>query len=157
MAHPIGESDTGIDFIEIGDLDGDGWLDVLAVTQGDNLLKWFRRPADPAAQDFPWEVFNMVQYSSLTPTAVDIADVDLNGWEDVVAVAAGRIRWFTPLGQSPYDPWSEVYVADDTTSEVNSVHAVDIDGDGRMDIIATLDRPGVDEDALVWFHNEPVE
>jgi hypothetical protein len=153
---PIGESDTGIDIIEIGDLDGDGLEDVLTMTQGDKLLKWFRRPPDPAAQDFPWEVYNLVQYSDATPTAFDIADLDLNGQLDVVAAAGGLIRWFTPP-DSPYDPWTEVFVANDVTSDVNSIHAVDIDEDGRLDITVTLDRPGVDDDVVVWLKNEKTE
>jgi hypothetical protein len=151
--HPIGESDSGIKLIEIGDLDGDGLEDVLATTEADMVLRWFKRPKDPAAQEFPWEVFNMVQFSAETPSAMHIADVDLNGQIDVVAGAAGRVRWFTPTGQSPFQAWSEQFVANDTETIVNSIHAVDIDGDDRLDIAATLDREGVDLDAVIWMRN----
>lgn len=167
---PIGESDAGFDFVEIGDLDGDGFEDVLAVGQADRLLRWFHRPKDPAAQDFPWDVFNMVQFTELIPTAVDIADVDNNGQLDVVAAAGGRIRWFTPLGQSPFEPWSEQFVANDPMipdgggassgapfPPINSIHAVDIDADGRLDIAATLDREGVNNDLVAWFLNRERE
>ncbi len=168
--HPIGESDAGLDILEIGDLDGDGFNDVLALGQADRLLRWFRRPLDPAAQTFPWDVFNIVQYTTLTPTALEIADLDADGQLDVVAAAGGSLRWFTPVGTSPFEPWSEQFVVDDpligATSgtvgsspffPINSVHAVDIDGDGRLDITATFDREGVDNDVLVWFQNTEVE
>ena len=168
--HPIGESDPGFDFIEIGDLDGDGFNDVLALGQSDRVLRWFRRPLDPVKQDFPWEVFNMVQYSTLVPTAMEIADVDGDGQLDVVAAAGGHIRWFTPLGTSPFDPWSEQFVVSDPMLgdssatvgsspffPINSVHAVDIDGDGRLDIVGTFDREGVNNDEIVWFRNTEVE
>ncbi|MCG3138507.1 MAG: hypothetical protein HJJLKODD_02372 [Phycisphaerae bacterium] len=164
--HPIGESDTGLDLFETGDLDGDGFEDMLGLTKGDLLIKWYRHPKNPAAQQFPWEVYNLVQYNNLVPTALDIADVDGNGQQDVVAAADGRLRWFTPLGQSPYDPWSEQFVIDDPAipdgagvggeapyPPINSVQAVDIDGDGRLDIAATFDRAGVNDDALIWFQN----
>lgn len=168
--HPIGESDAGLDILEIGDLDGDGFNDVLALGQSDRLLRWFQRPLDPAAQDFPWDVFNIVQYTTLTPTALEIADLDANGQLDVIVAAGGSLRWFTPLGASPFETWSEQAVVDDVlignTSgtvgsspffPINSVHAVDIDGDGRLDITATFDREGQDNDILVWFRNTEIE
>ncbi len=164
--HSIGESEAGLDIIEIGDLDGDGLEDVLALGKADRLLRWFRHPKDAGAQYFPWDVYNIVQYSELTPSAMEIADVDGDGQMDIVAAADGRIRWFTPLGESPYQPWSEQFVINDTlisdgagtASEsayppINSVHAVDINGDGRMDIAATFDRAGTDNDAVIWFEN----
>ena len=168
--NPIGESDAGLDILEIGDLDGDGFNDVLALGQSDRLLRWFRRPLDPAAQSFPWDVFNIVQYSDLVPTAMEIADLDGNGQLDIVAAAGGHIRWFTPLGDSPFESWSEQFVVSDAllgdasdtvgTSPffpINSVHAVDIDGDGRLDIVGTFDRAGTDNDLIVWFQNTEVE
>jgi hypothetical protein len=39
---------------------------------------------------------------------------------------------------------------------INSVHAVDIDDDGFVDLVATFDRSGLSgltNDALVWFRN----
>ncbi|MCZ6653495.1 MAG: VCBS repeat-containing protein [Planctomycetota bacterium] len=168
--HPIGESDAGFDFVEIGDLDDDGFSDVLTLGQADGVLRWFRRPLDPAAQSFPWEVFNIVQYSTLVPTAMEIADLDGNGQLDIVAAAGGHIRWFTPLGDSPFESWSEQFVVSDSMIgdssatvgsspffPINSVHAVDIDGDGRLDIVATFDREGTDNDLIVWFQNTEIE
>ncbi len=168
--HPIGESDAGFDFVEIGDLDGDGFNDVLALGQSDRLLRWFRRPLDPVKQDFPWEVFNIVQYSTLVPTAMEIADVNVDGQLDIVAAAGGHIRWFTPLNDSPFESWSEQFVVSDSMLgdssatvgsspffPINSVHAVDIDDDGRLDIVATFDREGTDNDLIVWFRNNEIE
>jgi hypothetical protein len=167
---PIGESDAGLDILEIGDLDGDGFNDVLALGQSDRLLRWFRRPLDPSAQTFPWDVFNMVQYTTLVPTALEIADINVDGQLDVIAAAGGHLRWFTPLGTSPFESWSEQFVATDSLIgdnsatvgsspffPINSVHAVDINGDGRLDITATLDRTGTDNDAIVWFQNNEIE
>jgi hypothetical protein len=50
----------------------------------------------------------------------------------------------TTAGGSPFAP-------------INSVHAADIDGDGRPDIAATLDRDGVNDDIVVWLKNTSIE
>ena len=44
----------------------------------------------------------------------------------------------------------------DTSTNINSLLIVDLDGDGRNDIIGTLDRrsgAGLSDDRLVWYRN----
>ena len=111
-----------------------------------------------------------MQYSELVPTAMEIADLNVDGQLDIVAAAGGHIRWFTPLGDSPFESWSEQFVVSDSMIgdasatvgsspffPINSVHAVDIDDDGRLDIVATFDREGTDNDVIVWFQNTEIE
>ncbi|MCB0069089.1 MAG: prepilin-type N-terminal cleavage/methylation domain-containing protein, partial [Caldilineaceae bacterium] len=94
------------------------------------------------------------------------------------AVAAGgAVAWFTPYGatrtSSVYDFWLESLLVDDDANNgittdpnanphatgqtlINTLIVVDVDGDGKNDIIATLDDgalSGLSNDALVLFHN----
>jgi hypothetical protein len=44
----------------------------------------------------------------------------------------------------------------DTSTHINELLVVDLDGDGRMDIVGTLDRrsgSGLSDDRLVWYRN----
>ncbi len=208
----IGQVDTGADVIALGDIDGDGFDDVLVRSTEGQIVQWFRRPnplvvqpefppndAVPDRFNFTWPVFTLTEFTGQEPEAIAIGDVNGDGQMEIIGAAEGAVLWYDgTLGNSVYDPWapntiiqdsppadadattapaaapsagvaggdtpgsqpppgSGVGVATfDTSTHVNTLLVVDLDADGRNDIIGTLDRrvgAGLSDDRLVWYRN----
>jgi hypothetical protein len=180
---PVGQMDTGADMLEVGDIDQDGLVDVVVRSTNGSLVQWFKAPPDPTTQpirNIPWQVYTLGEFRERAPLAMALADLNGDGQLEVIASAGGALLWFDSLAApSVYDQWTSRLIIDDdppglpqpspTTTDPNvapqeiagntmitSITIVDLDGDGRLDLIAPLDRTGLSglsNDALVWFRN----
>ena len=198
VGRPIGTINTSSDIIEIGDVDGDGFEDVVVRSTAGKLVQWFRRPNDLAVQpefpgddptpmrrDFPWQVYTLREFNGDEPEAVGLGDLTGDGRLEVVIAAEGAILWYDgTVGESVFDQWhpntiiQDQFDADDPgvtvegggavppggagvteldiSTYVNQLLIVDLDGDGKNDILGTLDRrtgSGLSDDRLVWYRN----
>ncbi|RJP33376.1 MAG: VCBS repeat-containing protein [Phycisphaerales bacterium] len=179
----IGHVFTGADAVETGDLDGDGRLDVLVQSRAGRVVQWFRGPQTPlvsAIRNVPWQVYTLAEFTERTPETMAVADFNGDGQLEVLLAAQGGIAWFdAQAAESVYDQWVEVLIIDDRpgegnpdtptptdpnvspeevagTTSIRALNVVDLDQDGQLDFIATLDRAGLSgltNDALVWFEN----
>lgn len=178
----IGHVFTGSDKLTLGDVDGDGFTDVIVRSTVGEIVQWFRRPTEvpiepifppddptPDRENFTWPVFTLAQFFNQEPEAVAVGDLTGDGQIEVVIAAKGSVLWYDGTsGASVFDEWvSNTLVrgdpdevdptgGDDTTTIVNTLHIVDLDGDGRDDIIGTLDRrsgSGLNADRLIWYRN----
>ncbi len=173
----------GADVIRVGDVDGDGLIDVVVRSSGGKVIQWLKGPGFQATTDpvraIPWRVYTLAEYSVRTPEGLAIGDVNMDGQLEVIASAAGGLAFFDSPSSSVFDQWSERLIVDDapegnpgnspaTTDPdvgptevagltfINSIHVVDLDNDGFNDIVATFDRSGLSglsNDALVWFRS----
>lgn len=139
----------------------------------------------PDRLNFPWPVFTLTEFSEQEPEAIALGDVTGDGQVEVMVAVEGAVLWFDgTVADTVYDVWTPNTiiqdVAEDTSSagstaggsgaggagvgvegidvdtHVNSLLVVDLDGDGRNDIIGTLDRrsgSGLSDDRLVWYRN----
>jgi hypothetical protein len=79
------------------------------------------------------------------------ADLDGDGDLDIVATAwggAGQLVWFENTGD-PRSPWTK-HVLKDNWPRANQVIVADLDGDRRLDIVATAE---VGANELRWWRN----
>lgn len=174
----------GADVAAVADVDRDGILDVVVRSSGGRIIQWLKGPDCPTTptgaslqdpyRNIPWRVYSLAEFREATPHAIAVGDINRDGQVEVVASASGILVWLDPRASgSVYDPWGErVIVADvpgaqpqsadpdaedvDTSTLINSIRIVDLDGDGTNDLIATFDRSGLSgltNDALVWFRN----
>ncbi|MFQ5589858.1 MAG: FG-GAP repeat domain-containing protein [Phycisphaerae bacterium] len=194
---PVGQVDTGADVLSIGDIDNDGWDDVVVRSTIGQVVQWFRRPnalaidepefppSDPVPDrfNFPWPVYTLTEFDGQEPQGVAVGDVTGDGKVELAIAAAGAVFWYDgTVGQSVYDPWAPNTIIQDAppdatdptlagppppgggvgvsqvdvSTNINSLLIVDVDGDGRNDIIGTLDRrsgAGLSDDRLVWYRN----
>ncbi len=203
---PIGQVDTAANVLSIGDVDSDGFLDIVVRSTIGQIVQWFRRPNsltlppefppnDPVPDrfNFPWPVFTLTEFTEQEPEGIAVGDVTGDGQVELVIAVEGGVFWYdATVGVSVYDPWfANTIIQDnppdstdptatdsdtqsggdevttpggtgvgvgavDDSTHVNALLVVDLDGDGRNDIIGTLDRrsgSGLSDDRLVWYRN----
>lgn len=199
QVRPVGQIDTGADVITLGDVDADGFTDVVVRSTEGPIVQWFRHPSPAAIQpefppndatpdrfNFPWQVYTITEFDdNARLNGIAVGDITGDGRIDLVAASAGAVFWYDGTSSgSIFDPWAsntiiqdspdvppdelEEQIADllagegvgvqgvDTSTNINALLTVDLDDDGRLDIVGTLDRrsgPGLSDDRLVWYRN----
>ena len=142
------------------DMDGDGDLDVVMALgyAGPNegpdpclhQVVWYENEGRP--ERTPWKK-HVIAESYLNAFEAFAADLDGDGQMEVVASAwgegKGRVAVFKH-GGDPRGPWS-MQLLKDRWSKANMVFVADVDGDGRLDVVASAER-GSNE--VRWWRNE---
>ncbi len=137
------------------DMNGDGAIDVVSSTEGDEKTIYVHRaPGEGYMDAGKWETIPVVRSQGKGQWMFAVPmDVDGNGSMDLVAgskndfAAIGSWRFPTTAGGKA--SWSRWYGA----GWVMSIVAHDMNGDGAVDIVAS-DRTGPRRGAL-WFQNMP--
>ncbi len=135
-------SDKGVD------LNNDGFTDIVYTSYLNNHIKWFENDGN---QNF---TAHLIAENYSHPRAVDAADLDGNGTIDLVSSGQNKISWFSNDGNGNFTEnvittsWyvvNGVQVKDPFTDLI-----IDINSDGKVDILATSCTSGV----LGWFEND---
>jgi hypothetical protein len=128
FSHIIIDSTDYANVVSIGDVDGDGFPDVIAAKDGSGLT-WYKCP--------DWSKYSI---KSFNWRADDIgsADVDGDGDVDVVGVQDddGKVYWFEnprPSG-NPADTWTSHYVGTND-DYVKDLEIADFNRDGKLDVV----------------------
>jgi len=132
--NPLTEySDSYADFPM--DVDGDGWMDFIAVPRQGEDIYWYR---NPQGVDRRWDAFLIARnYAGERPI---MADLFGDGQRELVFTTQGptQLVWAVP-GDDPTQPWPTVPISDPNVSYVGTdVHGLgsgDVNGDGRLDLI----------------------
>jgi hypothetical protein len=193
----VGQVDTNAHVLALGDIDSDGFDDIIVRSTNGMIVQWFRKPnpifnippefppgtVTPDRFNFPWPVFTLTEFIDREPEAVACGELTGDGLMEVMVAVEGGVYWYdSTVAGSVFQPWvGNTIIQDapedtggtaggggfqggvgegvddvDTSTVINSLLVVDLDGDGRNDIIATLDRrsgSGLSDDRLVWYRN----
>jgi hypothetical protein len=139
------------------DMNGDGNIDVVMALRGSddpenqvlNQIVWYENNGSP--ETVPWKKHVIADGFPMAFEAV-AADIDGDGEIEVVATAwgeDGRVTLFKHRGD-PKGPW-DMQVLKEGWSNVTQAILVDLNSNGRLDIVACAER-GSNE--LRWWRNE---
>ena len=148
--HEIAGNSVGIadgaSSVTTADLDGDGDLDVLSASRGDNTIAWYENDGN---QNFTRRVIDGFFMGARSVTA---ADVDGDGTIDVLGAAfdSNEIAWFKNNGDGTFAQEIVNATNSNPAGGANSVTTADIDGDGDLDILST----SFHDNEVVWYEND---
>lgn len=132
--------------LAVGDMEGDGDLDIFSTSRYDDTVSWFENDGgiDP--------LFTERIISTSVNNATDVSFGDLDGDGDYDIAASSRdddtIAWFENNGGS--NPTFTKIVLTNAADGARRVSIVDIDGDGDLDIFAVSNY----DDTVSWFEND---
>lgn len=131
--------------VDVGDIDGDGQLDIVAASDKGECIAWWKGGGDSE----PWirRVVNNRFFAETTD--VHLADVDRDGDLDVLGTSwqGQEVAWWeNTRGNGKI--WTKHVVAR-TVGGACTVHTADLDGDTDIDVIAAANN----DDTITYWEN----
>ena len=126
------------------DVDGDGDMDVLGAALTADDIAWYE---NDGSENFTKRIINSTFDGAMEVEAVDI---DGDGDIDVLGAAnnANDIAWWENDGADPIG--CTKHTIDNAFWGIYEVRAVDIDGDGDMDVLGAARY----DDEIAWYEND---
>jgi hypothetical protein len=146
----------GGDGTALGDIDGDGDLDLLTPTpEKPYQLAWFENPlpnGKPAMNH--WNIY--VIASGYDRMSVAVADLDHDGLQDLIMAPMyqnGGLRWYNLPTGGKTSAWTE-HMIDGSINNVHqgSIQVADFDGDGNPDL-ALAEQEQSETDRVAVFYS----
>jgi len=142
--HTIVSSFRG-DEILADDMDGDGDLDVIVSAADENEIAWWENLDGSATS---WSKHSVASITTAFISA-SVSDMDGDGDIDVLAAVkyADEIAWWENVTGDGLS-WSK-HSVDSSFDNTTKAEAVDIDGDGDIDVIGAAEQA----DEIAWWEN----
>jgi hypothetical protein len=123
--------------VHAADVDGDGDLDVLSASAGDDEIAWYENDGN---ENF---TVHTITTAADYANSVYAADMDGDGDLDVLSASGNddKIAWYENDGSENFIPHTIA-----TTTDPAKVSAADLDGDGDLDVLASSSQ-------VAWYEN----
>lgn len=152
----LAQQQNGADHVAVGDINGDGHLDVAAASVADSIVQWFQNPGPvallPSAAQVPWNVYNVGSVTGKI-SQVQLVDLDGNGALDAFVTTDSSGIGFQPQANI-YHSWDSytIFTANPAAT-IGQVAFADFDGDARIDFVAPFNRVGIQNDQFVLYRS----
>ena len=144
-SHDISTNADGAISVTTADVDGDGDLDVLSASVGDNKIVWYENDGS--------ENFTARTIATDADGAMSVTTADVDGDGDVDVLSASniddRIVWYENDGSESFTTRTIAANADGA----RAVTTADVDGDGDVDVLSA----STTDDRIVWYENDGSE
>ena len=133
--------------VAVRDVDGDGYLDVVSGSSGGDYFFWLRNDGKGS---FEHDILGTMGEAK-DARDVFVIDVDQDGYLDIVAASGGddTIVWYKQT-QSDGNVSFTRNVISTTADNPQSIFAIDLDGDGDIDILSG----NFQSEKITWFEND---
>lgn len=144
--------------LDIADITGDGYADVVAVGGTQQEVMLFEHPGVPfydPRYEYDWNTYPIVVFESFEPRDAKLVDIDNDGQlEVVVGATGGAVRYFERPA-NPRGAWVGVNVLDfESQGEVGILGWGDLDADGDIDLVAVVNAEEDLQDRVAWIRND---
>ena len=141
----IDSADVGADLKGVGDLNGDGYPDIIVADNSGTPLQWYEWPS--------WTK-HIIDNRSVFTTDMQVASIIGDGILDIIIpdYINGQILWYeNPVhtGDNPNGAWTMHVIG---FSRAHDVEAGDVNGDGKIDVVV---RPH-DGKHILYLQNNPL-
>ncbi|MGB0600416.1 MAG: FG-GAP-like repeat-containing protein, partial [Rubripirellula sp.] len=132
--------------VHAADVDGDGDMDILAVSEEGNKVAWYENSGNFNFSE------RLIANSAHAPNSVFAVDIDGDGDIDVLRTsrANNNLAWHENDGNQNF---TERLISNSYTY-ARHVFAADMDGDGDMDVVSAWRTGG---DRFIWYENDGSE
>ncbi|MCF8217731.1 MAG: T9SS type A sorting domain-containing protein [Bacteroidales bacterium] len=129
--------------VYVADLNGNSKMDVLSASENDNKIAWYENMGN--GNFGPQHIISLPDGAR----SVYAADLNGNGNTDVIFsannnLAGNKIAWCENNGNGNF---GSMQVIGNSTGDIRSVFAVDIDNDNNIDVLAGSDK-------IAWYKND---
>ena len=118
----------------IADINGDGRKDLIVGGRSRGVW-WYQQP-DAGPNGGAW-VRRSIVSSGSAYEGMQTADISGDGRHDIVLSLDGRLVWLQNPGGAGTGVWGQHLIA---TGTVHDLHLNDLDGDGKLDVVASRTR-----------------
>jgi len=134
--------------VDLADIDSDGDLDVLAVSQNSDTIYWLNNLDGNGEYSDAQIITSTFEF----PTSVDLKDIDNDGDIDLVSSSSDdKVVWFKNL--DGLGNFSQEIVISNEVENPSSVFLVDFDFDGDNDLFTASSIAGVTSEIKLHFND----
>jgi hypothetical protein len=146
--HVIESGSTGYASVDVSDLDGDGFLDVVATIVPAGKVVWLRNEGN----GIDWTEYT-IDSALVAAWGISTGDLNGDGAIDVVAtsggsfytgVVGGDVVWY----ENDHPTWTKHVIRDDFV-EPGWAIPTDVNGDDKLDLVITNRKSNV----MLWLEN----